>query len=390
MSTTEPTYEIAVAEIAAVLTKYNQIRVYTASSRNGTYSQFGSALTLVAGTTHYTVTLTSVAATAWVKHQWFHSGTLAESPFTEPVPVSVQPTYGRQELVRRIANRLGCYLRPPREHTFPGPSGTTTSTTGSATTLADTEYNDGLLDSEDVRGYHLLINDGTRAGDQRRVSSIAAGVFTMAQDFGAALAQGVTFDGYGEMPVEEWRDALARTLKDVWVPFRFPVAGKTSQKEWPLPHYLYAGAEVLRVRQQVGDTQSNHNYYPTVAFELIEEDGGGLTLLVPGGLATNAVYWVEGRRPARLMLDATETLILDDQLLEIVVAGGAQRAALRLAERVGPAEDRKAWAERAAALEVERRGLVKDRSNNTRTRNARQGQMIGSSGRLGSWRSRRW
>src|SRR5690606_26403829 len=102
------------------------------------------------------------------------------------VPYAGIPVYTRETLRRLVANKLLLFGRPRRNHTFPGPSGTTTGA-GSTTTVVCAEYISSRYHSESWKGWMLLATSGSASGQEREVTSFTEGTGTFTTDaFGTA------------------------------------------------------------------------------------------------------------------------------------------------------------------------------------------------------------
>jgi hypothetical protein len=372
------TYQFTVPNIADTLTRFNQARIYRASTQSGPFNYLTS-VALVAGTSGYAIRDEDGLPTNWYQHEHFHSTTLAVSPRSEPVPGSVEPVSTRRDLRRRTALELELYGHPWTEYSAPGPSGTTTAG-GSATTVVCADYAMGDYDALDWRGWSLLLNDGAQAGRERRVTGFDAvtGTFTVAPALSGAPGTGATFDLYGEAPSGWWNDRLNEARLHIWYPFRWPLAGIAGQTEYVLPEFIFAGHQITRLIRQHGGTPGGEMRALGSMPEVVERDGGGLSLYAPH-LGVNSVWWLEGRRhPPELLSDAA-TVVLDDQRAQLFAVTAAQIAAARLGRGFGAAEDRRRWQELAAELEAKRRGLARSLGMFTQQRLARREAMVGVS-----------
>lgn len=352
--------EIPVPEIDAVMEDYTSIRVYRASSFAGSYSVI-TTITLVADQTAYTYEDTSGTVSSWYRFSWYNTSTTAESTLSDPQPGSIVPLYTRQELRRRAANLLGLYGKVRGGYTFPGVSGTTTAA-GTTTTVVASAYANSRYDALDWKGWYCLLNDGSAAGEERQISDFAggSGTFTVTPAYSAAPGNGTTFDLYGEAPSDWWDECVDEARADLWIPFVQPVAGIADQREYVLPGFIARPVQVQSVSRQSGEEIRNHLLTPGQDYQVLRRSGG-VVLYLERGLSANSVFLIEGLRSMPAFLsDSAPSVALNDQLLRIVEVTIAQKAAERLAQAYGMAEDRSRWERDAAKLEIRRRALVRE------------------------------
>lgn len=370
---------IPVPEIDAVMADYTSIRVYRSSSQGGTYT-LQTTITLVADDTVYSYQDLTGSATDWARYSFYNTSTLNESALSEPVPYAGVPVYTRETLRRLVANRLRLFGRPRRNHTFPGPSGTTTGA-GSTSTVVCDEYVGTRYSSDAWKGWMLLATSGSADGQEREVTSFAEGTGTFTTDiFANAVDTGATFDLYGEFTSTEWTEFVNEALLDLWLPFRFPIAGVLNQREYPLPEFITDPSQIKRMVQQTGETINEHQYTPGQQFDIFARDGGGWTMYMGHGLPENSIWYLEGiRNPSELTSDSS-TIALNDQLLRLVTVTGAQKAAASLAMPYSAADDREMYEQLASRLEIERRALADDLQMFHAQHNVRTSKMVAIGG----------
>jgi len=371
-------YQFTIPNITAALQDYDQARIYKAAAQAGPYDYLTS-VALETGVSSYAVRDEAGLPSDFYAHELFHSTTLSVSARSEPVPGSVEPVYTRQTLRRLTAMEVERYAYPPIEYTAPSPSGTTTAA-GTTTTVVDSTYALPDLPTDFLRGWSLLINDGDQAGRERRVTAFdpATGTFTLAPALPGAPGTLATFDLYGEAPAGWWNDRLNEARLDVWYPFRYPVAGVSGQTEYVLPEWIASSHQITRMVRQTGTVIGGETRSLGYPFEVIERDGGGISLYAPS-LGSGAIWWLEGRRNPPELLSDSATVVLDDQRARLFVVTAAQQAAQRLARPAGASEDRSVWAQVAAELELKRRGLSRAIGQFQVQRSARPDELIGVS-----------
>jgi len=372
---------ISVPDLAAVLEDYDRIRLYSATSQTGSYTLL-TTLTLVPGTSQYAYDDAAGAATSWYRYSFFHSVSLAESVLSDPQPAGGTATYDRQYLRRQIAHRLSCYGYPRTNYTHPGVSGTTTAA-GDTDTVVASAFISTRLPARWYEGWFCLLNSGSASGQEREVSAYdpSVGEFTVSPVYGAASGSGTTFDLYAEAPSSWWNERLDDARRNLWLPFRFPIAGVIGQREYALPDYINREGQILRLVRQSGDTIRDHTYAPGSAFEVIEGDGGGVSLYFHHGLPENSVWYLEGRSHPGEFLSDTSTIPLSDEMLDYYITASCQSACQVLADALfGNTEDRRIWGDKAARFELERRGKAKDLNLWSETRPARRRPMVALSG----------
>lgn len=373
--------QISIADLNEVLQTYTSIRIYKASTQAGSYSLLDT-ITLVAGDTAYDYNDDAGVATDWYRYSFFHSISLDESNLSDPAPAGGVTLYTRQYLRRSVAHRLSLYGWPRTNYTHPGPSGTTTSA-GDTSSVIASAFISTRVPARWFEGWFCLLNGGSAAGEEREIASFdpTTGDFTVSPIYSAASGSGTTFDLYGEAPSSWWNERLEWARKHIWVPFRFPIAGVTNQREYALPDFISRDVQIERLVRQTGTTIREHGFTPGYGIDLIQQDGGGLSLYIPNGLSENAVWYLEGKRNPPEFLSDTSTLALSDELLDLLIITGCQNACQVLADALfGNTEDRRIWADKAARFEVERRGIVTDLGMFETQRPARRRPMVASGG----------
>lgn len=386
---------VYVPEVAAILSAgtYNSVRLYVASSQTAAGSLL-TTITLVAGQTQYSYDYTSGVSTQWTYWTYYHTGTAAESDPSERVPLAGAPAVTFASLAQRAADRCNLYMRPYGDHTFPGPSGTTT-TNGNVggTTLICTSYADSEYPSREFTHWTIRATSGARSGEERRLITepltTASGTFTTARAFGGQILSGVTFEGYGGITGTQWRQAVNEALLDLWTPVEWSFAGTLNQTEYPIPYFFEGNTQILNLVRTGGDTLRDHTLTGGVDFLFKPTEGGSGYLYVPGGLGENLNYRLEGwRHPAMFSADA-DTMLISEQNQRILVVGAAVVAMTRLSQRLGNETDTSLVKELRDELEHIRQALGRETDGFKRLRNPRQSQIV-STGGGGGWRGMQW
>lgn len=379
---------VVVPNPTAALVDYDKVRLYRAASETGA----GSLLTtqsLVSTQTNYSYQDTAGALTSWYYYTLYNSSSLDESQPSERVPAGTAEIVTLATLVREVANVFGLFGRPRRNHTFPGPSGTTTGA-GSTTTTVCSAYISSLWRSDHFQGWALLATSGTESGNWRYVTSgvnTASGTFTH-DAFATGVGSGADFDLYGELTPEEWTDCLfgdRGAFLDVWTYVEEAIAGNTpaantsGQRLYTLPTWFEAPEQVLGLTRFTGTTLRAEQLERGVLYEVRELPGGGIGLYFPSGLPAEQAYYVEGYRRLPKLSARTDTLLISRQQHRLLVLTGAMRAAQRIEQSLigGLAADMRAWERRLKDLETERRTLAAENSAWKALTTPRRAAMIG-------------
>ncbi len=387
-----PLITIAVGEIDDAYADYTSIRLYRATTIGGSYSVI-TTLTLVDGQTAYTYEDTSGTAggTDWYKWSFYHTGTTAESASSEPFPPGLAPMLTRQELRRRSAFELLCYLLPGTTYSWPGASGTSTGA-GSTTTLVDSAYVNSLTPTLAYTGAFVLLNGGSASGQERQVASFdkVTGTFTLTPAYSASTGNGTTWDGYRYLGSSAWNECIEQARKHVWVPFFYPIGGISQQTTYQLPYWIERDDQVLGFSQQLGDTIDQHRYASTSSFRIRQDGSGGTVLDVPNGLAANSLYRLEGvRNPPPYTADTGASggiWPLSEQQRRLWTLWTVVEACQRIAQtHSSTAEDRSTWQGRLVQWSQEAKRLSQDINPWNRARSPRRDPwVVVSGGAVGS------
>ena len=387
---------IPVENLDAVLEDFNRIRLYKASTRTGSYSLL-TTLTLATDDTAYEYQDTDGVSTDWYRWSYYHATTTLESAQSEPEPAAGALVVTRQTLRRMVAHELNMYALPEGDYTFPGPSGTSTAT-GAATTVVCDEFADSLYnESVQFVGHHLLLNSGTYANEVRRIASLtkASGTFTLARALAGASGSGVTFDIYAQRPPAWWNHQLfgegAGAHLAVNVPFRFPIVGRRPssteglETEFRLPYYVESRDQVIRVTLKRGTVLASSELSPESDYELIAEEGGGVTLYRPGGFAENEVYLVEGYRHLAPLGADTETVTLSELQQRLLIVAAAVNVLSALMQQPNLGETDASWEPLLKKKEEERGRLITENNLWVEMANPRPGPMVAAGGGYGGF-----
>ena len=382
------TFIIPIPDIAQAIIDYGSgalIKVYRATSQTGTFShQSGLNATLVANTHAYTISDTSGLTTSWYKHSLSNLAATVESELSPAYPALNAPVVTKLTLVQRAAYLIGMYGLIPGEHTFPGASGTTTSS-GSTTTAICSSYADTEYPDRQFKDWYLRMTSGTDSGQERRIASLdeTTGTFTVSRAFTGTTGTSATFELWGGLTGSEWREMLNNALLDLWTPFRWPFAAVADQTQYPLPYWIESRKQVQALEQVSGTDIREHTLSGGTHYLVQVLEGGGTYLYLPNA-STNITYELVGERhPAALVAD-TDTLVISEINQRTLVTGCAARAALR----IGRVNDSEAFLKLADALESERQGYARKEGDAKRARSPRQAGMVAvGSGRRRSYTS---
>lgn len=369
MASTGNYYPVVIANPTVALEDYDKVRIYRAASETASGSLV-STQSLVTTQTNYGYQDTAGATTSYYYHTLYNSSTLDESQPSERRPASNAEIVTLATLVRETANVFGLFGRPRRNHTFPGPSGTT-SGAGSTTTTVCSSFISSLWRSDAFQGWALLATSGTESGNWRFITSGitgASGTFTH-DAFATGVGSGADFDLYGELTPEEWADCLFGSrgaYLDVWTYFEeavagnTPASGSTAQTIFPLPAWVESPDQIIGLTRRTGTVLRGERLQRGQQFEVREQLGGGMTLYIASGLGAEQVVYVEGYRRLPRLNTRTETIMLSRQQQRLLVVTAAQRAAQRISQSLigGTVADMRAWDDRTKQLERERVSLA--------------------------------
>ena len=362
---------VTVANPTAALVDYDQVRIYRAASETGAGSVV-STQSLASTQTNYDYQDTTGVLTSWYYFTLYNSSSADESQASERMPAANAEVVTLATLVRETANVFGLFGRPRRQHTFPGPSGTTTGA-GSTTTTVCSSFISSLWRSDHFQGWALLATSGTESGNWRYVTdglNTASGTFTH-DAFASGVGSGADFDLYGLLAPEEWTECLfgpRGAYLDVWtyveeaISGPTPDAGDTAQTLFSLPAWFEAQEQVVGLTRYRGTTLRGEQLDRGQAYEVREQAGGGVALYIPAGLGSEQVYYVEGYRRLPKLNARTDTLLLSRQQQRLLVVSAAMRAAQRIEQSLigGVTADGRAWDRRMNDLEAERRDLASE------------------------------
>lgn len=144
--------------IGTASNKFDKIRLYSASSRGGTYSLL-TTITLVSGTTQYAYTDAAGTSSTWYKITFYNSVTSNETPLTEAQPFpATRGTTSLASLRQMVVRNLGGEVFTPSAY--------------AAQTVTSAGLIDTARDSNWFVGWHLY--RGARVGtddEDKRISA---------------------------------------------------------------------------------------------------------------------------------------------------------------------------------------------------------------------------
>lgn len=371
MSTLGVTKIIPIPDITDTLVDWTSLQVaYAPDGRAGTYSLL-TTITLVADQTAYTFTHTTARPEYWYRWRLYNTSTTAATDWSEPEPAGSTPTTTLRRAIWIAADRLSCYVRPPRQHLFPGFSGVTTSDAANAFLVNCTWWKGDLLSfggattSTKMKGWWLRFYDGGAvAGETRRVVShdTTSGVITVDAAFSAAPPAGASFELFTDpLAPERWDTAAMEALGHLWVEQEAFVTGITGRTEYPLPHYFENPSAITGVWRQTGTDALAPTFTSWSAWEARRGLTGGVVLHTT--LSDNQVLRVGGKRRNYVPLSLDEVLPLQDDQLEQVVVGTQLTAARLIYLEPGDYRTYKGmWKERFGVLEAQWRRIIKQSS----------------------------
>lgn len=329
------TLEISVPDVdARIAAGYTVIRIYFASSEDGSYTLEGTTLTLVAGTYSYSYNKTSAAATDWWQYA-FYGVAVGESPRSEPMPVSdIQSTKSaiRQGVGRRL--RL-----------MEGPFNPSSVTDGD--TLAIAELVD--LDGDTLKYCNWFARAGTQSRQVRASPNgytPGTGKLEFRRAFSPTLDTGANVELWlaraNEDPSTIVDDAMQRARKEIWWEETYYLVSATSQSEYALPRTIITPSQVKRVEIAMGN-YPNEPAWAKAPANVYMDGGAAFVSLSPGvygGVTSNQVVRVVVNRFADRM---DSELDYWNVPLEWAVAEVALQALRVLTVTTGKVEDIRDW-----------------------------------------------
>lgn len=200
---------VYVEDIDTQIATYNQIRLYRASSPDGTFSLTGDVATLVADQEQYALTDASGDANQYYQYDFYHTVSTAASAKSE---VFSPPEATLLKVMLKAAQESGA-----------GFSSTCTAT-GDTTYLVDAKLNDDGLDEDFLEGAWVYMYGASAANKLRRVTTFttATSRLTWARA-SVALNSGDPYHVYTLLPpiptpgqAYSWRDAVNDGLNATW------------------------------------------------------------------------------------------------------------------------------------------------------------------------------
>lgn len=259
---------------------YTHIRVYWATSENGSYSHVnGTSTALVAGTTSYEYNYTTGAPTDWAKYT-FYGATPGETVSSEPIRVgAVNAT--RKE-IRRLAGRLLRMMEPV--------------VALSAVTDGDTIVADSMADADGLaqRFQNYWIRSGTQSRQVRRATSSPAGWIPASGTFNLRRAFSPSLSTSDE--IEVWRpkgqddpsvlmdEAMQSARRHVWWQEVFYLTTTADVSEYDLPAgIIESPGQVARVEYAAGTFPSQPDWRPVAGARVLMDGGVPLISLKADG-----------------------------------------------------------------------------------------------------------
>lgn len=348
---------ISVPFIDDILVDYDTIRLYRTSYYPSTYTLIAS-IPLVAGKTSYVYQDVDGAIFNWYRTAFYHSGTSAQSEYSEPFAARNAPTTSLMEIARLAAQRLGLHGLPRRRWDRLDYSGWVTAASTSSTIVSDL-YIGGMWPDDAFVGWYMAFVGGENGSQNRQILSFnrATGTFTV-DAFPVAPAINDPFDLFGEFPSSRWVDFVEDARYRIWVPFDYPITGIPDQTEYVLPSYIADRKQITGASWQIGKKQLNRKLIPGIDFTLDDQQPSGLVLRADLG---KKIIILHGYRNPPRPVSWWDDFLLGDNEKDLWIVTAASFAARSLAQaRYGSRrDDRTDWENVWAQLESERLALAR-------------------------------
>lgn len=338
---------VHVPDEPAVNATWDLIRVARSTAPNGPWTTVAD-LTLAANDFEYNTLDTNGLITSWYSYTLRTTGG-AESSRSEAVAAGGGQSVTLLDLIRRVAHRLGLFIQRPGETSFPSPSGTVTSASGSGVEVIDARYLNPLLDESFCARSWLRMASGARAGEERQIIRFdpSRGAFALANALTGAISAGDQFDILGLARFTDWQEWLNTARLHLWVPFDWPLVGVRQQTEYLLPSYVQSRAQIERVTRRSGNTVYQRGYSNDALPELMDLEDGRVLAYFPASLGENDRLIVRGRRNPPRLLDASAAWTLSEEQLEVATVAACVEACRALMTRFpSVSEDRATWSQR--------------------------------------------
>lgn len=258
-------YNVYIPNVDALITLgYTHVRIYWATSENGSYS-LSTSVALVTGTYGYEYNNTAGAAGDWAKHAYY-GAVPGETVTSEPVPVA--PGQSTRALIRQGAGRRVRLMEPL--HTI--------------TTVTDTDtiVVSSLIDA-DGRAETLSNRFGRSGTQSRRIRNAAGsgyvpstGTLNFRRAFSPTLAEGDTLEIWksraDEDPSVMMDEAMQRARKFIWWEETLYLTATAEQTEYYLPGIIVNKRQVKRVEWALDNFPARPVWQP--ASKDVTFDGG--------------------------------------------------------------------------------------------------------------------
>lgn len=264
--------QVLVEDVNTKLDTYDTIRLYRASSAEGSYSLVDTE-TLVADEAYYTLSDASGTLASWYKYQFFHSVSLATSVYSNPLPPqAVSRKQIRQGLLK--AHRAGRVF---------------SAVTGGATT-AIVPTNDYYIKSPVFsagrgKNAYLRKSGGANSPEDRIISasSPTAGTFTVSPVLSSSPITGDEFEWHWLVAPEEIDLAINRGLTRYLFEERVPVVGVADATEYSLANmpWLTQKKQVTGLFWTPDGSVTERPWIGGGRWWNLRQDRGALTLQLP-------------------------------------------------------------------------------------------------------------
>ena len=349
--------KFTVEDVAIQLLTYKDIRVYRATSVEGSYSQV-TDITLITNTFYYSFNDTAGDLNKWYKYSFFNSVGPVESDLSAPF---------RVDGVTRLRVRQGALDRYEAGAVLTAVAGSSVS----QLQTDDYRIKASQFRTDRGKGSWLMPTTGLGASsavnDQRLVKSSTptTGILVVEPDFAGAVASGDEVEWHFLADPKVWNDSIVRAAARYWYVERVPIVGVANQEEYNLSILPW-----LRDPEQVHDVR----WYPTSGLDVdqsfgvdgkwwgIRHDVDILTLVIKPAIAATETLYLECTRPMPPLYDDTAAAPPNANGQLFIALAYDEVLAFLGRPGKGSSEDRQAWREiRVEHLQELHRLLVKYR-----------------------------
>jgi len=301
---------IYVEDVTTALLTYNQIRLYRATSPDGTFSTTGDVASLVAAQELYAITDSSGDANKYYQYDLYHTVSTAASAKSEVfAPSEATLLKVRLEAARQAGAGFA----------------STCSALGTTTTLIDDKLKDEGVSTDFLEGAWIYRPDAAAAGDKlRRVKAAgfatSTGTLSIDRAWTNAPASAEVYHIYTLLPpvlsagqAYSWDRAVQDALAETWYVDLLNVGPGTTVPtvRFDLAPFPIQRDSVRRVfTRYVDDNDEIHDTDQSLLgkYWKVEENAGGLTLVLSTAPTTSESVFVEANRTyAPLYTDAAVT-----------------------------------------------------------------------------------